>query len=85
MSRNEPAPEWESQAHAMFGPLRDQLPAEPSPTLAERSVERVKTSIAASDLVELSTVVLVKEFLGPILDLFAFALGFEEQQEKRGE
>ena len=72
--------DWEHDAHELLAPLRRSvLEDEGVEELVEKSVDLVKESIGAADFVEFATAVLVVEFLGPILDVFAFALGLEEE------
>jgi hypothetical protein len=72
--------DWERVGHEFFAPLREILPdSSEEAQVAEKSLERVKDAIGAADLAELATTVFVGEFLGPVLDIFAFALGFEDE------
>ena len=72
--------EWERDAFELLSPLRENLPdPRGEGRVVDQSLERIKESIGASDFVEFATTVLVAEFLGPILDVFAFALGLEDE------
>lgn len=69
--------DWEVEGVSMLAPMRaatDPL----AEGLSERALQHVYTSISAHDLVEFGTTVMVQEFLGPVLDMFAFCLGLEE-------
>ncbi len=80
MSRNSTrAPAWnEDGVRSMFAPLRAREAA-PPPDLRERTLDHLEIAITARDLVELGTIVMVVEFLGPVLDLLAFTLGLDGQ------
>ena len=51
--------------------------------LPERTVQRVRTSITARDLLDLSTWVFVLRFCAPLLDLIATMLGRSVPQTDR--
>lgn len=72
--------DWEQDGFELFAPLRQTpLNLDGVEELVEKSVDRAKESIGAADFVEFATTVFVGEFLGPILDVFAFALGLEDE------
>jgi len=59
--------------------LLRESPAEAPADLPDKAMEPIHDAIAAGDLVELATSVMVLEFLCPILDVFAFALGLTDE------
>ncbi len=73
--------DWEQEGYELLAPLR-RIPAEADGVeeLVEKSLDQAKASIASADFLEFATTVFVGEFLGPILDVFAFALGLEEER-----
>lgn len=53
------------------------------PDLPQRTMRRVRASITARDLLDLSTAVFLLRFCAPILDLVAAMLGWHEANEDR--
>ena len=75
--------DWEIEAHELLEPLRRiETDDDGDSRVIDRTLEQTQVSIGASDAVELATVVFVAEFLGPILDIFAYSLGLEDRLEE---
>jgi len=53
--------------------------AEAPAGLPDKAMDSIHAAVAASDVVELATSVMVLEFLCPILDVLAFALGLADE------
>jgi len=57
--------------------LLQEVPAE----LSDKAMGSVHIAIASGDMIELGTSVMVREFILPMLDMLAFALGLPAEGE----
>lgn len=71
--------ELEAEMRETFEEIRNREVETPS-DLPEKAMNQIHAEISAQDLVELGTWVLFREFLCPILDIFAHTLGLDERR-----
>jgi hypothetical protein len=78
----------EDVARDLLEPLRDEEPEAPA-DLPEKTIRKVRASLTARDLVDLTTFVFVLKFCAPLIDLIAAMFGREapsqQSQDRRRE
>ena len=72
-------PELETEMLEAFEGIRNREVETPS-DLPEKAMNQVHAELSAQDLVELGTWVLFREFLCPMLDIFAHTLGLDARR-----